>query len=1181
MSKRKLHHPERDENQETSVTWTSLESLENTPAFNAMIEREFPSSAAMMEDDEDREHTRRDFVKLMGASTALAGFGLAACRRPATEIVPYTDAPEWVIPGKATYYASTFPGAKGSTPIVVTTFEGRPTKVEPSKIHPAGEGTDTFTQASVLNLYEPQRSRKFLKDGADAKRSEVEKCLIDALKKAKEEGKKVAYIAGEDVSPTRSRLANALKKHVDFFRYEALTGEGRVEAEAEVFGVSAKTTVDFNKAHRILSLDCDFLELDPRGAVKPFYNNRQPEGAGYKNANTIFEGKDKVKGADKLNRLYIAEGNFSLTGGMADHRKRLKPSDMGYLIGLLTKAVKGELSYDKDGDHHGPISDEKWAYYVAKDLKNNKGKSVILLGDRYEKDLHLAVHALNTAIGAYDGGALKALTVGEKKQFKSVKGFKGSDYAMAIVATPSNPAYDNAALSEELCKTTTFHFGERTDQTAYSSCFHIPAAHYLESWSDTRTAEGVYSIVQPMILPLYGGVSELELLVHISKILNKGEGALHNSLESDQPSPALTAVKAVFAGLSKDKSSKAWKKLLREGFLAGTKYKSATAGEASASGDFAIAKSSSLDVIFAADHSVYDGRYLNNAWLQEAPDPITKISWDNAALISPKTAKALGVYKEDEKVQLEVTANSSMEKLIGESVTGDVGPDNEAHHRAHRMIKIAVNGKEVEIPVVIAFGQADDLIILPLGYGQGYNKHFASEFTVKPLPDFFDKDGESVKYVGNVGVNRGFNAYHATSYGNYFTSDAQVTVTGARYKIAMTQEHHAMYGRALAREISTNAVVSHGHEKSYKKQLANVDKQGAVDSHAPQNLPIYFPKGSETWHDAQKADNAIGDKVHQWAMAIDLNVCNGCSACLVACQAENNIPVVGKKQLAMGREMHWIRMDRYFAAPKTHPEKGSKDKPKNILDSDEIEMIPQPVACQQCESAPCETVCPVNATVHTPDGINAMAYNRCIGTRYCANNCPYKARRFNFFDYNKRNPLLHKNLYKGPFGEKQVGEAPHLQRNPNVSVRMRGVMEKCNYCYQRLKSAIIEGKKGHKNKVLESGRSSENVGVTNADIRAPRKLVNVACEDACSAGAITFGNLLDEKDPIRRIKTANNELSISDSNHPDDKKLIERSYDLLNYVGTRPRTSYLARVKNPNPNLDHGVIGSHTINMGH
>jgi len=371
-----------------------------------------------------------------------------------------------------------------------------------------------------------------------------------------------------------------------------------------------------------------------------------------------------------------------------------------------------------------------------------------------------------------------------------------------------------------------------------------------------------------------------------------------------------------------------------------------------------------------------------------------------------------------------------------------------------------------------------------------------------------------------------------------------------------------MYGRALAREISTMENPAKG---DFKKQLKKVSQQG-MDSHIPENIPLY------KWKDTEQKD-LISDKVHQWAMTIDLNTCTGCNACLIACQAENNIPVVGKKQVAMGREMHWIRMDRYYASQSyeydakghkaTYKEGEKKGEYKKVPKwvQENPAMLPQPVACTQCESAPCETVCPVNATVHTEEGLNAMAYNRCIGTRYCANNCPFKARRFNFFDYNKRNPLIDKNLYRGPFGEKKEGSPESLQRNPNVSVRMRGVMEKCTYCVQALELAKIKQKQITKQKAEAAG-SSVGIKISDSDLRVPTDSVQVACQSACPSNAVSFGNLLNEGDTVNRAKAS------------------ARNYELLKYIGTFSRTTYLARVKNPNPQMpDAKYIGLATINI--
>ncbi|MEX1113963.1 MAG: TAT-variant-translocated molybdopterin oxidoreductase [Akkermansiaceae bacterium] len=1119
MSKRIWHHPEVPAG-ETTVAWRSSGQLEDTADFRQWLDREFPQGAAEMANEEDAENSRRSFLKLMGASTALAGFGMAACRRPESYIVPYTKAPEWVIPGKATYYASSMPRAHGATPLVVTSFEGRPTKLAPNQLHPDAEGTDAFAQASILDLYSPSRSRNFLKSGKPAKRADFEAALAGI---ATDKAAKIGFLFGADDSPTRASLIKVLAAKYSaakFYQYEALASDASL-------GDGVKLVADFALADRILSLDCDFAGTDSQGPVTPFFNRRKPEGNGY----------SAKPDASKMNRLYIVEGAFTLTGGMADHRLRIAPSQVAAIAGQVARELGVSVTAPE-------ISDPKhleWVKALAADLKSHAGKSAVLAGSRQSPAVHQLALAINLALGNIGEGkpllALQTDNTGLGNLATLKADIDASAVETLILLTPANPIYDAPAdlkFAESFAKLkTSIHLGTRTDATAHAATWHVPAAHYLESWSDARSATGVYTVVQPMILPLYPDcVSELELLLAVvsteGNLLN-GEG------EKGAASPAYDAVRATFASLGGE-GNDLWKKLLRDGFHAGSKYPLATPAAAAVTGfNVEAPTAKSLEVIFATDSSIFDGRWIDNGWLQEAPDPISKATWDNAALIAPKTAKELGIYEQ-------IIAVEPVSSVLGvESKYARVGPDGEGENRKQPMIEVSVNGQTLEIAVLISFGQAENTIVIPLGYGQGFDKE-----------DELKRDTKNAGHVGLVGVNRGFNAYPLrTSATSYFATGATTKVlVGKRYSMALTQEHHAMYGRALAREVTTMPDEQKG---SFEKQLANVATQGN-DSHAPPNVYLYKPETSATWNPGKdgKAQPLINDPLHQWGMSIDLTSCMGCNSCLVACQAENNIPIVGKSQVAMGREMHWIRMDRYFATQKD-----------NTFDDANPELIPQPVACVQCESAPCETVCPVNATIHTEDGLNAMAYNRCIGTRYCANNCPYKARRFNYFDYNKRNPLIANNLYKGPLGEKSVGEAPHLQRNPNVTVRMRGVMEKCTYCVQRLKDAVIRQKRGQKQGVLESGKPSSEFQVTTQTLRIPVDSVKVACQEACPASAITFGNLLDqEKSALGRSKR------------------IERNYDLLNYIGTRPRTSYLARVKNPNPEMpDAPFIGKATIHM--
>jgi molybdopterin-containing oxidoreductase family iron-sulfur binding subunit len=1130
MSKRIWQHPEVPAG-ETTVAWLSAGQLEDSAEFRGWLEREFPQGAAAMADAEDAEHSRRSFLKLMGASTALAGLGTAACRRPETYIVPHTKAPEWEIPGKATYYATAMPRASGATPLVVTTFEGRPTKLGPNTLHPNAAGTDAFAQASVLDLYSPSRSRSVLKSGKPAKRADVEAVLATL---AADRSAKIGFLFGCDVSPTRMRLLGQLKERFPsarFYQYEALAGEAH-----RALGDGVRAVIDFSKADRILSLDADFAGVDPQGAVTPFFDRRKPEGKSY----------ESKPDASTMNRLYMAESAYSVTGGMADHRLRVTPSQLVLVAGQVARELGIPLAKAID-----EVKDPKvleWIAPMVKDLKAHAGRSLVIAGSRQPAAVHHLVLAINKALGNVgrlgEGKPLRFIATeatGLASFENLVNDIDTGAVESLVMLTPSNPVHDAPAdlrFADAIAKVkTSIHFGTRTDATAHVATWHIPAAHYLESWSDTRASDGTPTVVQPMILPLYPDcVSEFELLL----ALLSDDGKLVTGGGADNaPSPALAAVRATFATFG-GAGDDGWRRYLRDGFLAIAPDDADPPIAFTAEADLAEANiaagiaAGTLQVIFATDASVFDGRWIDNAWLQETPDPVSKLTWDNAALIAPKTAKKLGIY--DQIIEPEPVSN-----VLGiESKYADVGPDGEGLGRTQPMIDVTVNGVTLRLPVLISFGQAENTLILPLGYGQGFDQD-----------DELGRGPDRATHVGLVGVNRGFDAYPLrTTQSAYFAGGAKVALSGARYPVALTQEHHAMYGRALAREVSTLADENKG---AFAAQLAGVKKQGN-DSHAPPNLYLYKPQGSATWNPGPdgKAQGFLTDELHQWGMSIDLSACMGCTACSVACQAENNIPVVGKREVARGREMHWIRMDRYYAAQKD-----------NTFDADNPAFVPQPVACVHCESAPCETVCPVNATVHTEDGLNAMAYNRCIGTRYCANNCPYKARRFNFFDYNKRNPLIRHNLERGPLGVTSVGEPQHLQRNPNVTVRMRGVMEKCTYCVQRLKDAVIRQKRGQNQAVLAADKSSSEVAVTTATLRIPVDSVKTACQEACPADAITFGNLLDaEKSVVGRSKR------------------IDRNYDLLNYIGTRPRTSYLARVKNPNPAMpDARFIGKSTIHM--
>lgn len=1149
MSKRVWNPPVTPQEGDTTTAWRSVGEKEGSQNFRELLEREFPNGDSLSE--EEQNVSRRNFTKLMGASTALAGLGLVSCRRPESYIVPYKKAPEWIVPGKPLFYASTRPKAGGAVPLVVTTYEGRPTKLEPNTDHPDSAGTCALTQASVLDLYSPSRSQKILKGGKEATQSELKEALA-ALDLAK-----TALVFGEDDSPTRNRLAKGLAgKGVTLVSYEAVSGEPLQKGVSQV--------VDFAKADRILSLDCDFLGTDPIGNSRAFSKKRQGGNAEYDQKGDIDAGK--------MNRLYQVETQFSITGGMADHRLRVSPSRVGVVAAAIAKELGagGQDASDEDKKAFFPEADnaaelfKAWIKECADDLKAAGANALVLAGSRQTKTVKQLAAAMNKALAS---GAVKAVKT-DLGQYGSLADLASKLESGAvknvIFLTPSNPVFDADGFAGALDKAeVSIHWGLRLDATARACDWHVPAAHYLESWGDARSESGVLSLIQPMILPLYGGIMELDLL----HVLGGGDFA------SGEFFPAMGEVKTTFAEVSGKSDDVAWRDALTEGFAEGTSYAAGEITPGTPTLDFGSSPTANgLEVVFSTDASLWDGRFIDNAWLQESPDPVTKLTWDNAAQVSPQTAKDLGIY--DKVIALEPKT-----KLMG--VGGEVKVSNryetgEGEGNHSPMIELTVSGRELKVPVVIAYGHADNAITLPVGYGQ------AADDGRQGSPEF-DK---AAPVVGLVGINTGFNAYHLrTAETPYFATGGVVNTTDDKYPVALTQEHNSMYGRALAREISTMPL---GGKGDFDKQKEKVKKQG-MDSHAPPNISLYKPEGSETWSKTELAAKThLADEVHQWGMAIDLNTCTGCNSCLVACQAENNIPVVGKDQVAMGREMHWIRMDRYFASQEYKYEGGHKVKENGNKVSNPAwvtqnpESIPQPVGCVQCEMAPCETVCPVNATVHTEEGLNSMAYNRCIGTRYCANNCPYKARRFNYFDYNKRNPLIKGNLYKGPLGEKAVGEAPHLQRNPNVTVRMRGVMEKCTYCVQRLQSAKIKQKQQPKVNKYAAGKKSYEVKVDRTkDLRVKTDSVKTACQDACPTSAISFGNLLDNNSKVVRAKgNVLDSVKIIQGDKYEEVAGSPRNYDLLQYVNTRPRTSYLARVKNPNPDMpDSKYLGQATINI--
>jgi MoCo/4Fe-4S cofactor protein with predicted Tat translocation signal len=1038
--KRVFHHP--PEELTGKRYWRSVEELADTPEFQTWLDREFPSGAAELELD---PVSRRNFLRVMGASMALAGISLSGCRRPEAYIVPYTKSLEWIIPGKALLYATSMPNTLGGLPLVVTTYEGRPTKIEGNPLVPGSNGgTHLWAQASILDLYDPDRARTFLLEGKETVAQKFDEYLVSVREDLEStRGAGLAILLNEQSSPTRDRVLKVLKQKypkINIYSGDPAGSEYPGKAFEDLFGPEIEAKPAFEAADVILSLDHDFLGVcQTVEAVREFSRRRRAHGS-----------------VDSMNRLYSVENRFTVTGGMSDHRLRLGASQIPAFAIQLARKIAG-LTNDKiltgvvsQFPSAGNEFDDQWLAECSNDLVNSKGKSLVLIGNRYPSWVHAVVLALNNALGAF-GATLQILnTPGiDLANLAELTANIKSGTVKKLFVLSVNPAYtapsDLAWSDVQKTVPEVVHLGYFPNETSAGAKWNIPEAHFLESWGDQRAVDGTYLPVQPMILPLFGGLSQLDILAKLA----------------DLPT-GVEAVRQTFKSFTKDSDFEAaWTKFLREGFAAETKFNSASAefnpnalpGLLRVSGPLpGPVTPSALEVVFPEDNKVFDGRYNNNAWLQELPDPITKLTWDNAVLLSRTTAKAM---------QLE---------------DGD-------------LVEVAVADRKVQAAVMIAAGHAEYSLTFPLGYGR----------TV----------------TGQIGRGTGFNSYPLRTVGSdYYATGATVKLIQKKgYNLVQTQNHNSMEGRALVRE---------GTAEEYKQNPAFAKKMW-MDAHIPPNVSLYS-------HPPLNAPN-------QWGMVVDLNTCTGCSACVIACQAENNIPIVGKDQVNNGREMHWMRIDRYFASPD-----GDKGNPHL---EDDPEMVMEPIMCQHCENAPCETVCPVNATVHSEDGLNVMAYNRCIGTRYCSNNCPFKVRRFNFFNYNDR-PVMDRiehglpgfqgkqQLYLGPLAPWGMDEISKMQKNPNVTVRTRGVMEKCTYCVQRIETAKIAQR-------VKAG--------VEGDLNLPSDSIRTACQQACPAEAIVFGDIKDPKSEVSKLRQ------------------LPENYHLLEYLNIQTRTSYLVRLRNPNPKM--------------
>ena len=1073
--------------------WKSLDDLAETPAFKDWVEREFPAGASEMQGV-----NRRNFMKIMAASFGLAGLGMAGCRRPEKTILPYSKQPENVIPGVPFYYTSSMPGARDNVPVIVETHAGRPTKIEGNPSYkPYGGGTSAFVQASILDLYDPDRATKSSENGVTLSLASVKDRLESIYKTHSEDaGAGLVFLAEPSTSPSRVALVKKIKETFPkavWAENTAIDQTTSEQAAQDVFGKPLRALPEFSKAKRILALDADFLTYSD-GALSYARD---------------FIGTRKVKDASqakKMSRLYSVESTLTTTGSMADHRLRLSSCEMGAFVAqigvaiLKTKGIGGALVSKLTEIGESLKVDSKWIDACAKDLCENSGYSIIVAGEHLPKSVHSIVIALNAVLSA----PVKYVEVPKPELgIADAVNRLNKDDVKTLVILGGNPAYESPAnldwAAAQAKAAESIYIGHSKNETSELADVFIARSHYLESWGDGRTFDGTLVPVQPMIEPLFDTFNDLEILARLA-----------GASETDSYSIA----KATFFALG----GTDYDKFLSNGLLENSAYKINNptvnydkVGSLLQMNDFASGKPDldKIEVRFITNSHTYDGRYANNGWLLECPDPITKLTWDNAILMSPALAKELesrdGISIFPEKKPM----NEDSAFFEGAKGTQQINKANFRRGKEDAVVaRLTVNGTTIEAPLHVVPGMADYTIALPLGMGR--------------------------EIVGRVGKGVGFDAYELrTSDSLGFAYGATIKLTEKTFYLANTQEHWSMEGRALIRENTATG---------YAKDPGFANKMG-VESHAPANYGKYQGESLQEKSINQYRGNSAYEHVpfkdpppnvdawkghedkfpipQQWGMAIDLNSCTSCNACVVACQSENNVPIVGKDQVLRGREMHWLRIDRYFSAETYDQTEVPND----------VQVSFMGMMCQHCENAPCEQVCPVNATVHDSQGLNTMAYNRCVGTRYCANNCPYKVRRFNFFDWNKRQIGR---FYEGPMGPVDEPELEKMRANPNVTVRMRGVMEKCTFCTQRIESAKIEQKR---------------MAADSGDVRVPDGAIKTACQQVCPTDAITFGDVSDPSSEVSKMKAS------------------ERNYSVLGYLNARPRTTYLARLRNPNPEM--------------
>jgi molybdopterin-containing oxidoreductase family iron-sulfur binding subunit len=1057
----------------------------------------------------------------MGASLALAGLSGCSYQPPET-IIPYVRQPEEIVPGKPLFFATAMTLGGAASGLLVRSNEGRPTKIEGNPDHPASgtpdipgsrdAATDVFSQAAILTLYDPDRSQTINNRGEVRAYTAFLGEMSTALERQRPKGGAgLRFLTEAVVSPTMAaQMRDLLRRYpaAKWYQYEPAGSNGSMLGSQMAFGNFANTVYRFDAADRVLSLDADFLACGPASLryARDFTRRRR-----------LLRGRQ-----EEMNRLYVVESTPTNTGMFADHRLSIRPSEMETFAravaaalgtGVAAPALAGEQS--------------KWANAVAEDLKASGGRSIVIAGDEQSPAVHALAHAMNAALQnvgktVFYTDPVEANPVDHLNDLRALVAEIDAGAVEMLAIVCGNPVYNTPAdlkLDADRLKKVPLavHLSMYEDETSELCHWHIPEAHFLETWSDTRAFDGTVTIMQPLIAPLYTGKSVHEFLAAFTDqperssydiVREYWQGRTGNGGQviqgaqapaatpqaatpaqapaaaqatpavnqtatnqtattqtANQGAPASPAAAPRVAVPPSPEFEKFWRKCVHDGVVPGTANPPRTVA---VRGDFAAGLGTPppapaanttggarpFEILFRPDPCVYDGRFANNGWLQELPKPLTKLTWDNVAIISPATAERLDVG---------TTPDGAVEQ----------GPRRVNRLTAKggefrvELLKLRFKGREIEAPVWILPGQPDDVVTVHLGYGRWR--------------------------AGHVGGNRdhqvGFDAYRLRTSDAPWHGDAlEVSLAEGDYQLASTQIHFRMEDREIVRA-GTLDEYRHDPELRHDREHEEPPKP------AGENRP---PHGGETlypnyeYHEGERSSRG-----YKWGMAIDLSTCVGCNACVVACQSENNIPIVGKEQVARSREMHWLRVDAYF--------RGGVENPAGVYF--------MPVPCMHCENAPCEPVCPVHATVHSAEGTNDMVYNRCVGTRYCSNNCPYKVRRFNFLLYQDWNtPSL------------------KMMRNPEVSVRSRGVMEKCTFCIQRIEYAKIEAEK-------------EGRRVRDGDIVT-------ACQGACPTDAIIFGDLNDEQSKVAQM-------------HHEP-----RTYGLLDDLNTRPRTKYQAAVRNPNPALE-------------